>query len=98
MTLSSEVAINENNFPDPIFRDYVAKKCDTDGNGSLGGDEISKRTSINVWLKDIRNLKGIEYLTALQELDCSFTKISSIPLLPMRQGNAIFWNIRFHIN
>ena len=92
------MAINENNFPDPIFRDYVAKKCDTDGNGSLSGDEISKRTSINSVPEGVKDLKGIEYFTALQELDCSFTKISSIPLLPMRQGNAIFWNIRFHIN
>ena len=57
VTLSSEVAINENNFPDPIFRDYVAKKCDTDGNGSLGGDEISKRTSINLWFTDVKDLQ-----------------------------------------
>ena len=54
VTLSSEVAINENNFPDPIFRDYVAKKCDTDGNGSLSGTRL---VTVQVLTYGLRTLK-----------------------------------------
>ena len=74
----SDVAINEDNFPDAIFRKYVSDNCDTNKNGYLSRDEIAKNTSINVYNNGISDLKGIEYFAALTELDCSYNKLTSL--------------------
>ena len=34
------IAIDESNFPDPYFRDYVRKSCDRDGDGKLSEEEM----------------------------------------------------------
>ena len=74
----TEVAIDENNFPDADFREYVGR-FDTDGNGSLSESEISGCTSIDVGeRRSVRSLEGIEYFTALEELRCSSTSVSSL--------------------
>ena len=72
------MAIDENNFPDAVFREYVGE-FDTDGNGSLSESEISGCTRIDVGGSlSVRSLEGIEYFTALEELRCSYTNVSSL--------------------
>ena len=46
--LNADIEINEVNFPDSIFLDYVRSNFDTDGNNKLSQEEISKVTYIYV--------------------------------------------------
>lgn len=67
------VAIDETNFPDEIFRQYVLDNCDTDKDKVLSEEEISGVTGINVidsydFKGKIQSLKGIEFFTALEHL------------------------------
>ena len=70
-----EIAIDETNFPDAAFRAYITK-FDTDKNNSLSQTEIAAVTKIDVnsdtygAAQKISSLKGIEYFTDLEELEC----------------------------
>ena len=63
------VLINDANFPNQTFREYVGQ-FDKDGNG-LSDDEISAVTEIDVTEQNINDLKGIEFFTSLTVLKCS---------------------------
>ena len=76
----ADVAINETNFPDATFREYIMQQFDADGNGSLSTEEIASATYIYVDDMDISSLKGVEYFTSLQSLDCNYNSISSLDL------------------
>ncbi|WP_218975538.1 leucine-rich repeat domain-containing protein, partial [Peptoniphilus catoniae] len=76
-----DVAINETNFPNYYFRNYVSKKLDKDHDGKLSDAEIAGIKSIDV--RDIyliKNLKGIEYFTALQTLNCDGNRLSTLDI------------------
>ena len=69
------VTIDETNFPDAAFREYVERVCDSDGNKVLSAEEIGKVESMMLvagWttVSKIESLKGIEYFTALTRLYC----------------------------
>ena len=74
---SGEVAINATNFPDANFRTYVSQ-FDKDNSGGLSTSEISAVTEIDCSSKSISDLTGIEYFTALLELDCSYNQLTSL--------------------
>lgn len=78
VSAADEVAINETNFPDEVFRSYVSESFDTDGSGGLSESEISKTIGLNLYNKNVATLKGIEYFTALKELDCASNKLTSL--------------------
>lgn len=70
------IEINEDNFPDENFRQYVSENIDqADASGNkdkkLSQAEIESVTEIDVNYKNIASLKGIEYFTNLKELKCS---------------------------
>ena len=69
--------INEENFPDEIFRDWILTQ-DYGKDGYLTDEEIEEVTSINVSDMAIANLKGIEFFTALCELYCYNTNLTSL--------------------
>ncbi len=75
-----DVLINSGNFPDSGFRNLVSDEYDTDGNGALSSEEISKVTKIQVkyYDYDIRSLEGIEHFTELRSLDCEENKLTSL--------------------
>ncbi|WP_200781911.1 InlB B-repeat-containing protein, partial [Peptococcus niger] len=75
-----DVAINATNFPDATFRDYVSTKFDKDNNGKLSDTEIAHITSISVTSENIADLKGIEYFTALQTLNCAYNQLRSLDI------------------
>ena len=65
------IAINETNFPDANFRYFVRDKAiNTNEDEYLSEKEVIAVTKLSVGSKEISNLKGIEYFTALQELIC----------------------------
>ena len=75
---SGDVEINNTNFPDDVFRQYVSENCDRDGNGVLSQGEIEAVYNIDVPEKNIADLKGIEYFYALKSLDCSENQLTHL--------------------
>ena len=67
---AGDVEINETNFPDKNFRSYVQTEFDTDKNDRLSSAEIAAVKEIIASLRGIKNLKGIEFFTALETLNC----------------------------
>ena len=72
------VAIDEINFPDEVFREYVAAYCDKDGNGVLSEAEIATRQSFSLYDRGIFSLQGIEYFTSLKSLYCDKNMLVSL--------------------
>lgn len=73
-------AINEENFPDSVFRTYVEESFDKDGSGDLSEEEIAAATNISVSDMGIRSLSGISCFTELDSLDCSWNELTSLDL------------------
>ena len=71
------VYINNTNFPDATFRNYVGD-FDQNTNGYLTENEIDAVTEISVPMMNITSLKGIEYFTALTTLDCNSNKLTAL--------------------
>ena len=67
---AGSVDINEANFPDANFRSYVQTEFDKDGDKKLSSAEIAAVKEIIASLRGIKNLKGIEFFTALETLNC----------------------------
>ena len=85
-----DVAIDEANFPDPKFREYVKTKFDTDKNGILSQAELDAVTGIDVEDKGITTLQGIEYFTGLMGLDCSKNKLTALNLSKNTKLSTIY--------
>jgi hypothetical protein len=79
-----DVAINASNFPDDVFRAYVAREFDTDNDGALSAAEISQATEVEQdgcrGENGIQTLAGIEYLNSLEKLTVSCTGVQSLDL------------------
>ena len=63
---NGDVAVNATNFPDSNFRAYVSENIDTDGNGVLSSSECEAVIQMNVAVREITSLKGVEFFTGLQ--------------------------------
>ncbi len=68
-TEQAEIAINELNFPDAGFRQYILDEIDVDKNQSLSETERSK-TELHVYQEDmwINDLTGLEHFEDLEKL------------------------------
>ena len=79
---ASEIAIDETNFPDDSFRSYVLSYIDTDGSWTLSEAEIEAVTSIDIGVSyiydDTEDLRGIEYFTNLEVLQCDYIPLKSL--------------------
>lgn len=74
------IAINEKNFPDKNFRDYVAMDSDADHDNCFSPREIANVKGFLCDNKEISNLKGIEFFTEIWELDCCYNNLKTIDL------------------
>lgn len=72
---AQDVEINETNFPDANFREYV-KRFDNNRNGKLSNSEINVVKNIDVSEKNIKSIKGVEFFVDLEELECEKNKIN----------------------
>ena len=77
LAASAQVEINETNFPDENFRNYLLDQ-DYGKDGKLTEDEIKSVTYINVFEKNISSLKGIEHFTALIKLSCGRNQLTAL--------------------
>ena len=75
---AGEVAINETNFPDEIFRNYVKNNFDNDSNNVLSEEEIAGAKGISLDESGITSLTGIEHFTALTELFCGRNQLTAL--------------------
>ena len=77
------VAVDETNFPDEVFRNYVSENFDTDKSGDLSEEEINGVTKISISgtyssRGELSDLTGIEYFTALRSLGCGYNQLTSL--------------------
>ena len=76
--------INETNFPDEQFREYIISDLDVSGDEDTGyymtEAQVKAVTSIDCGWEEIASLKGIEHFTALTRLDCSYNQLTSLDL------------------
>ena len=84
MSVSAEaktgVAVNEKNFPDPIFRSCIQKAFDEDGNGYLDSDEIFLARNVHCENLGVRSIKGIEHFPYLTGLWCKGNRLTEMDL------------------
>lgn len=88
-TITYPVAINSDNFPDEVFREYVTTNFDTDGNGYLSQEECENVAAISLngfpgYYKVCTSLQGIENFTNLTQL--TLWCIDELSLLDMRKN------------
>ncbi len=77
----ADVEINETNFPDEIFRQYILDAgFDINGDGILNNDELADVSEIHCPDMSISSLEGIEYFSALMSLDCSENQLTSLDI------------------
>lgn len=74
---ADDIAINETNFPDAVFREYVTG-FDKDGNGILSDAERANGQYMSLSNKGISSLQGIEFFAALRSLNCSNNQLTSL--------------------
>ena len=82
---SEFVEINNTNFPDPVFQQYVKDnidKADTTGqkDGRLSKAERDAVTEINIDKKNCTDLTGIAYFANLKILYCSDNKLTGLDM------------------
>lgn len=75
---TGDVAINEINFPDENFRNFVSSNYDKSGSGVLSAEKIAGITEIFCSEEEIESLQGIEFFTALEELCCFDNNLTSL--------------------
>lgn len=75
----NDIAITEANFPDVNFRRYLTEQ-DYGKDGILTEEEINGIINISVSGKNISTLKGIEFFTALDTLNCMSNQLTSLDI------------------
>lgn len=77
------VEINETNFPDATFRNYIVENFDTVKDNVLSEAEIKEVKSIDLFVHDesqtkVTDLKGIEYFVNLETLNIRNNELTSL--------------------
>ena len=93
---ADDVEINEKNFPDEAFRNYIAQGIDKNKNGFLSETEIADVNYINLsYMSDVESLKGLEYFTSMTVLNCGGTSIKELDIEPNEKlmGLYVFNNM-----
>jgi len=75
----TSLPINEKNFPDPNFRDYI-KTYIAGGSNVLTVEKQRNVTTIEINKKGVSDLKGIEAFPNLKELNCENNSIQKLDL------------------
>ena len=74
------VAINEDNFPDNDFREYVRNNFDKDKDDVLSDGEIGAVKDIRPTNRDISSLTGVEHFTNLESLRAGGLNLTTLDL------------------
>lgn len=74
------VSINEEPFPDPVFRTYVEDNIDLNQDGVLIGEEVRAVRRLELANMEIADLTGIEYFSRILLLRCDENQLTSLDL------------------
>ncbi len=75
------IPIDEDHFPDEVFRTYIANQFDGgEYPGYLTDAEIAAVTEIELYEQGVASLVGIEYFTALTSLDATGNSLTELNL------------------
>lgn len=74
------IAINEKNFPDENFRDYVAGEWDKNQDKYFSPSEIANAKWISCDNREIDSLEGIQFFTEIWLLECYYNNLKTIDL------------------
>lgn len=80
---SPDLEISEINFPDKNFRSWLTDPGNINGAGTdliLTAGEIAEISNIDISAQGIGDLRGIEYFTSLESLNCSGNYLKSLDL------------------
>ena len=77
---ASETSISSSTFPDAVFREYVLKEFDTNGNKKLSDSEKKAATELKLPNMGIKDLKGVNYLPYLTMLSVPGNKLKKVDL------------------
>ncbi|MBR3917184.1 MAG: leucine-rich repeat domain-containing protein, partial [Clostridia bacterium] len=77
-TAITSVEINEANFPDDVFRQYVAEKFDENNDWTLSYDEVMNVTNISLDESNLYDLTGIQYFKNLSSLWCYDNNLTTL--------------------
>ncbi|MGN0649739.1 MAG: leucine-rich repeat protein [Oscillospiraceae bacterium] len=87
-----DVELTEENFPDPVFRQYISAFDVDPTDNVLSDGELKNITNIDLPSSGVTSLKGIELLPALIRIDCSDNPISSIDISKNTKLQILFMN------
>ena len=88
---SSGIKIDATNFPDPLFREYVSKNFDEDGNGVIYPEEMVNYEYISFNNQgNVTTLKGIEFFTELKGLSIWGDGLKNIDLSKNKKLELLF--------
>lgn len=76
---STDIEINEENFPDEDFRSFV-RQYDGNSNDKLSQSELDAVKTMDCHYKSITDLKGIEHFTKLTTLQCYANHLTTLDL------------------
>lgn len=84
-----DIAINEENFPDKNFRDYVAREWDKNHDNRFSPSEIANAKWISCDNKEISNLKGIQFFTNIWLLECYYDNLTTIETIDLSHNKNL---------
>ena len=88
MSAFADVQINEENFPDENFRNWILEQS-YGSDGVITNAEIDTIITINVSQHNIFDLAGIKFFTNLRELDCSWNQLTSLDISGLANLNFV---------
>ncbi len=74
---TSDVEVSETNFPDANFRNWIKSQY-YGSDGVLTAEEIASVKTMNIYDKYIESLQGIEFFTALTNLQCQRNRLTAL--------------------
>lgn len=83
------IPIDSEHFPDRNFRNYIWTMLNNDGNDYLNDSEIANVKEINISGRNISDLTGIKYFTALERLFCQENSIQNLDVGGMENLSLI---------
>ncbi len=72
------VDINETNFPDEMFRNYILENIDISEDGKLSEEEAGEITQLHLWNIGMSDIKGIKYFYNVTFLDVAYNNLSTL--------------------
>ena len=77
---NGNLLINEENFPDEKFRNFISINYDTAGTGYLTVAQVDAVTVLDCRDMGIADLKGVEYFTSLEKLLCLNNRLTTLDI------------------